>query len=76
MQVPSETLRLSSFMEWLPKEANNDIDINGAFFFCPLTCVLCFCFQNLLSYLTCIGKYAPMYITCHEVIGIHRHDSR
>ncbi|CAK9233504.1 unnamed protein product [Sphagnum troendelagicum] len=29
LKVLSETLRLSSFMQWLPREANNDIDING-----------------------------------------------
>ncbi len=71
MQVLTETLRLSSFMQWLPREANNDIDINGAFFFCALTCALFFCFKNLLSYLTLIGKYGPVYIACHEVVGIH-----
>jgi hypothetical protein len=71
MHVLSETLRLSSFMHWLPREANNDIDINGAFFFCPLTCVLSFCLQYLPSYLTWNGKYGHVYITCHEVVGIH-----
>jgi hypothetical protein len=76
MQVLSETLRLSSFMQWLLREANNDIDINGAFLFCPLTCVLSFCLQNLLSYLTWIGKYGHVYITCHEAVGFHWHDSR
>ncbi len=71
MQVLNETLRLSSFMQWLPREANNDIDINGAFFFCPLACALFFCLKNLLSYLTWIGKYVHVYIACHEVVGIH-----
>jgi hypothetical protein len=36
-----------------------------------LTCALFFCFKNLLSYLTLIGKYGPVYIACHEVVGIH-----
>jgi hypothetical protein len=71
MQVLNGTLRLSSFMQWLPRETNNDIDINGAFFFCPLTCVLSLCLQNLPSYLTWIGKYGSMYVACHEVVGIH-----
>ncbi len=70
MQVLSETLRLSSFTQWLPKEANNDIYINSAFFFRPLTCVLSFCFQNLPLYLTWIGKYDPVYIACHEVVDM------
>jgi hypothetical protein len=30
---------------------------------------------KLPSYLTWIGKYGLVYITCHEVIGIHWHDS-
>jgi hypothetical protein len=70
MQLLSETLRLSSFMQWFPREANNNININGAFYFCPLIYASSFYFQNLPSYLTWIGKYGPMYITCHEVVGI------
>ncbi len=61
-------------MQWLPREVNNDIDINGVFFFCPLTCDFSFYLQNLPSYLKWIGNYGPMYITCHEVVGIHCQD--
>ncbi len=43
------------FLAVVPKKTNNDININGAFFFCPLTCALSFCPQNLPSYLTWIG---------------------
>jgi hypothetical protein len=58
-------------MQWFPREANNGIDINGAFLFCPLTRALSFYLQNLPSNLTWIGKYGLMYITYHEVVGIH-----
>jgi hypothetical protein len=61
-------------MQWFPREVNNNIDINGAFFFCPLTCALSFYLQNLPSYSTWIGNYGPMYITRHEGVGIHCQD--
>jgi hypothetical protein len=35
-----------------------------------------FCLQNLLSYLTWIGKYGLVYIACHEVVRIHWQDLR
>jgi hypothetical protein len=64
-------LKVVKFHAMAPREVNNDIGINGAFFFCPLICVLFFSLQNLPSYLIWIGKYSLVYITCHEVVGIH-----
>jgi hypothetical protein len=67
MHVLSETLRLSSFIQWFPREANNDIDINGAFFFCHLTLLVWseWC-PNLKKTLWVIRKKKPFFrwLTC------------
>jgi hypothetical protein len=70
MQVLNETLRFEVSCSGSQMKPTTTY-INGAFFFCPLTYALYFCFQNLPSYFTLIGKYGPVYIRCHEVVGFH-----